>query len=120
VWPISAESRIDARDGVGETLDGEFSAEKLVTPGEQQRMKLLRRMYKSGDEVRETGVYAVLHSTPHMLIEHRICFEGGRFRGCRMCPLGVLYRLENQCVRSGDEVIRAMKRGQVLRAPVVG
>lgn len=84
-------------------------------------MKLLRKLYKSGEEVPETGVYVVLHSTPHMLIEHQICFEKGRFHGCRMCPMGVLYRLENQCISSGDEVSRrGMRAGQVLGAPVVG
>lgn len=58
----------------------------------------LLKMHKSGDRVPESGVYAVLHSTPHMLIEHQVNFEGGRFGECRMCPLGVLYRLEKPCV----------------------
>jgi hypothetical protein len=58
----------------------------------------LLKMHKSGDLVRESGVYAVLHSTPHMLIEHEICFEGSRFRGCRVCPLGLLYKLETPSV----------------------
>lgn len=51
-------------------------------------------MHKSGDLVRESGVYVVLHSTPHMLIERQICIEGSTFRGCSMCPLGLLYKLE--------------------------
>jgi hypothetical protein len=60
----------------------------------------LPKVHKSGDKIQETGVYSVLHSTPHMLIDHQICFEGRRFHGCRLCPLGVLYRLERPCVPS--------------------
>jgi hypothetical protein len=51
-------------------------------------------MFKPGDVVPTSGVYATWHSTPHALIEHTICLEGQRFPGCRLCPLGVMYRLE--------------------------
>jgi hypothetical protein len=56
------------------------------------------RILKSGDRVPDTGVYHALHSTPHTLIQHEIHFEGSTFRSCRLCPLGVLYRLDSQCV----------------------
>jgi hypothetical protein len=52
------------------------------------------RLFRSGDLVTQSGVYAVLHSTPHSLIEHAMHIEGTRFHECRMCPLGVWYRLE--------------------------
>ena len=54
----------------------------------------LFNMFKPGDMVPASGVYATWHSTPHALIEHTMCVEGQRFPGCRLCPLGVLYRLE--------------------------
>jgi hypothetical protein len=59
---------------------------------------VLSRILRSGDPVPKTGVYQALHSTPHALIQHEIHFEGGQFRGCRLCPFGVLYRLDSQCV----------------------
>jgi hypothetical protein len=52
------------------------------------------RLFRSGDLVPESGVYAVLHSTPHAVIQHVSQVEGARFHECRMCPLGVWYRLE--------------------------
>ena len=58
----------------------------------------LFKTFKAGDLVPTSGMYAALHSTPHTLIEHAIYVEGGTFRRCRMCPLGVLYRLEKPCV----------------------
>jgi hypothetical protein len=51
-------------------------------------------IFKLGDVVPTSGVYATWHSTPHALIEHTICLEGQRLPGCRLCPLGVMYRLE--------------------------
>ncbi len=54
--------------------------------------------FKDGDIVPTSGVYAVLHSTPHKLVERVMHFEGGRFQPCWLCPLGVLYRLEEPCV----------------------
>jgi hypothetical protein len=71
----------------------------------------LLKMYKSGDLVTQSGIYAVLHSTPHMLIDHQIYVEGARFRGCRMCPLGVLYRLEEQCVPTSSPNLAAQGLG---------
>jgi hypothetical protein len=59
---------------------------------------LKSKILKSGEQVPETGVYQALHSTPHALIQHEIHFEGSTFRGCKLCPLGVLYRLDRQCV----------------------
>jgi hypothetical protein len=52
------------------------------------------KIFRSGDLVIESGVYAVLHSTPHSLIQHVTHAEGARFEQCRKCPLGVWYRLE--------------------------
>jgi hypothetical protein len=54
--------------------------------------------FKTGDLAPVSGVYRALHSTPHTLIQREICREGGRFPGCNMCPLGVLYRLESRCL----------------------
>jgi len=71
----------------------------------------LLRMYKSGDGVTQSGIYAVLHSTPHMLIDHLICVEGARFRGCRMWPLGVLCRLEERCVPTSSPNLTAQGLG---------
>ena len=50
--------------------------------------------FKSGDVVPTSGSYAALHSTPHRLVEREIHVEGERFEPCRLCPLGVIYRLE--------------------------
>jgi hypothetical protein len=62
-------------------------------------LKILKsRVLTSGDRVPETGVYRALHSTPHALIQHEIHFVGAKFRGCGLCPLGVLYRLDKECV----------------------
>lgn len=52
------------------------------------------KMFKPGDLVPKSGVYAVFHSTPHRLIEHEAYVEGSRFRSCRTCPRGVCYRLQ--------------------------
>jgi hypothetical protein len=54
--------------------------------------------FKGGDVVPTSGVYVVLHSTPHALIERAIYVEGDRFCRCRLCPFGVLYRLEEPYV----------------------
>lgn len=71
----------------------------------------LLKMHDSGDLAPRSGIYAVSHSTPHMLIDHQIYIEGARFRGCRMCPLGVLYRLEEQCVPTSTPNVTAQGLG---------
>jgi hypothetical protein len=63
--------------------------------------------FKSGDVVPDSGVYTVLHSTPHKLIDRQMFVEGARFRSCSICPLGVLYRLEAQCVPTAFPVLNA-------------
>lgn len=50
--------------------------------------------FKSGDVVPASGSYASLHSTPHRLPERSVHVEGDKFEPCKLCPLGVLYRLE--------------------------
>lgn len=55
--------------------------------------------YRSGDLVPVSGSYAVLHSTPHKLVERSVHIEGDKFEQCRMCPLGVLYRLEQSGIQ---------------------
>ncbi|MGA2387466.1 MAG: hypothetical protein ABSF97_00775 [Candidatus Sulfotelmatobacter sp.] len=50
--------------------------------------------YTSGDLVPTSGSYAALHSTPHKLVHREIYVEGNRFEPCKLCPLGVIYRLE--------------------------
>jgi hypothetical protein len=52
------------------------------------------KTFKSGDTVPASGSYATLHSTPHKLPERSIHVEGDKFQECRLCPLGVLYRLD--------------------------
>jgi|HubBroStandDraft_1064217.scaffolds.fasta_scaffold72456_2 hypothetical protein len=66
---------------------------------------------KTGDVVPASGVYRALHSTPHTLIQHEVCFEENRFKGCRMCPLGVFYRLES---RSIPEPLTATRHERLL------
>ena len=50
--------------------------------------------YSSGDVVPTSGSYAALHSTPHKLLHREIYVEGNHFEACKLCPLGVIYRLE--------------------------
>ena len=56
--------------------------------------------FKSGDVVPTSGSYAALHSTPHKLLERAVHVEGERFEPCKLCPLGVLYRLEQPGVQT--------------------
>lgn len=63
------------------------------------------KIFRSGDLVTESGLYAVLHSTPHALIQHAVHFEGVRFQGCRMCPMGVWYRLEASHVGWSERIL---------------
>jgi hypothetical protein len=62
------------------------------------------RTFKGGDLVPESGVYTALHSTPHRLIWRVMYFEGHRFQRCKLCPLGVLYRLEGPCVPTSSRI----------------
>ena len=57
-------------------------------------MKALR----SGEKVPASGIYRLLHSTPHAAEQREMYFEGSRFSECQICPAGVLYRLESPCV----------------------
>jgi hypothetical protein len=61
-------------------------------------------LFRSGELVVESGVYAVLHSTPHALIQHVAHTEGDHFEECKMCPLGVWYRLEVSNVRTSERM----------------
>jgi hypothetical protein len=54
--------------------------------------------YSSGDVVPASGSYVVLHSTPHRLVQREVCLEGEKFEPCRLCPLGVLYRLDQSAL----------------------
>jgi hypothetical protein len=56
------------------------------------------KIFKDGDCVPASGVYAALHSTPHRLVERVAYLEGHRFQSCWLCPSGVLYRLDKQGV----------------------
>lgn len=58
----------------------------------------LTQTFQPGDSVPTSGVYSVLHSTPHTVIEREMFFEGGRFPACPNCPTGVAFRLESPCV----------------------
>jgi hypothetical protein len=55
--------------------------------------------FLGGDLVLNSGVYAVMHSTPHTLMERELYIVGSYFQRCRFCPFGVAYRLENPSVR---------------------
>ena len=55
--------------------------------------------FKSGEVVPRSGSYAALHSTPHKLLERAVQVEGERFEPCKLCPLGVLYRMEQPGVQ---------------------
>jgi hypothetical protein len=56
--------------------------------------------FRSGEVVPASGSYATLHSTPHRLPERSVHVEGDKFQTCKLCPLGVLYRLEQQGVQT--------------------
>ena len=55
-------------------------------------------MFKDGDLVTTSGVYSALHSTPHKLVERVTYVEGDRFESCRLCPFGVIYRLDEPLI----------------------
>ena len=61
------------------------------------------RLHRSGELVTESGVYAALHSTPHTLIQHVTHVEGNHFKKCRLCPLGVWYRLDARGIRASED-----------------
>ena len=56
--------------------------------------------FMSGDVVPLSGSYAALHSTPHKLLERGVNVEGEKFEPCKLCPLGVLYRMEQPGVQT--------------------
>ena len=56
------------------------------------------KVLKSGEKVPTSGIYRVLHSTPHLADHREMYFEGSRLLDCELCPGGVLYRLESPCV----------------------
>jgi hypothetical protein len=66
-----------------------------------------RKTYKDGQVVETSGRYAALHSTPHRLIERATDVEGDRFHRCPMCPLGVIYRLEQPAVPAESKFFRS-------------
>ena len=61
---------------------------------EGRSMKVL----KSGEKVPASGIYRVVHSTPHLADQRDMYFEGSRLPDCELCPGGVLFRLESPCV----------------------
>jgi hypothetical protein len=60
---------------------------------------------KSGEKVPTSGIYRVLHSTPHAVEQREMYFEGSRFAECQICPAGALYRLESPCVPMGVPLV---------------
>ena len=56
------------------------------------------KVLKSGEKVPTSGIYRVLHSTPHLADQREMYFEGSRLPDCELCPGGVLFRLESPCV----------------------
>jgi hypothetical protein len=55
--------------------------------------------YVSGDFAPTSGAYVALHSTPHRLVHREVYVEGDRFDSCKLCPLGVIYRLEQTSIQ---------------------
>ncbi len=70
----------------------------------------LFNIFTDGDLVPTSGVYAALHSTPHKLIEREIYAGGDRFHHCRLCPFGVLYRLETPSVPTASKGVLATEK----------
>jgi hypothetical protein len=60
---------------------------------------------KSGEKVPASGIYRVLHSTPHAAEQREMYFEGSRFPECQICGAGALYRLESPCVPMAVPVV---------------
>ena len=56
---------------------------------------------KSGEKVPISGIYRILHSTPHAVEDREMYLEGSRFPECQICLVGALYRLESPCVPTG-------------------
>ena len=56
------------------------------------------KTFRPGDLVRTSGVYELLHSSPHAVGQRVMYFEGSRFPRCRTCKEGMFYRLESPCV----------------------
>src|ERR1700744_4890602 len=52
----------------------------------------------SGEKVPASGIYRVLHSTPHTTAQREMYFEGSRFPECPTCAAGLLFRLESPCI----------------------
>ena len=75
---------------------------RIQPEGTKPAMSFLNT-FKDGEFVPTSGLYAALHSTPHRLIERSVYIKGTQFQRCRMCPLGVLYRLEEPTVLISSE-----------------
>jgi hypothetical protein len=63
------------------------------------------KILKSGEKVPASGVYRILHSTPHSAEQRELYFEGSRFPQCEVCPAGALYRLESLCVPQAMPIV---------------
>ena len=55
------------------------------------------KVFQSGELVPASGIYLTLHSTPHVLEQRELYFEGSRFPECKACPGGVHYRICSPC-----------------------
>jgi hypothetical protein len=83
-------TRLRTAGGINLLSRSLYAASKL----EGTSMKVL----KSGEKVPASGIYRVLHSTPHLADQREMYFEGSRLPVCDLCPGGVLFRLESPCV----------------------
>jgi len=88
----SGETRIATRPPGAEDI-----VVRVVGPGD---FMASFNTFKSGDVVPTSGSYAALHSMPHKLLERAVHVEGEGFEQCKLCPLGVLYRLEQPGVQT--------------------
>jgi hypothetical protein len=61
------------------------------------------KFFKPGEVVPVSGVYLVLHSSPHTLISQQEYIAGARFPSCRLCPLGAWYRFEPQPIPASSK-----------------
>jgi hypothetical protein len=57
-----------------------------------------KNVFRSGDLVPVSGIYLILHSTPHVLEQRELYVEGSHFPECKACPGGVRYRLLSPCM----------------------
>jgi hypothetical protein len=84
---ISSEIRIRSRQN--------FTAESPHRPSSRPRSPRggEGKIFKSGDVVRETGIYQVLHESAHRTAHEVVMLATDVFPSCETCSTGVRFRL---------------------------